>query len=546
MASVGVNPQRRTQNSNQFLFTDSPQRTFLFSLVLVAVVGAVYLQVRTHSFCNLDDYLYVVDNPHVHDGLTWSTVVWAFSCFTMTNWIPLSFLSHALDYQLFGLNPAGHHLVNVMFHAVDAVLLFIVLKRATGYTGRSFMVAALFALHPMNVEPVVWVAERKTMLSMMFFLLALGAYGKYVHNPEKHSFRWVTVLFALGLLAKPQIITLPFILLLWDYWPLRRTPVLEARSFSTWAGIKSSAGKFKGLIDEKVPLFILCAMDAMIALATQKTAQLQYQPPLSLRLENAIYSYYLYVVKAFWPSNMAPEYPHPGNSLTGWQIGGALLFLLAVTALVVFARRYRYLVVGWFWFLGTLVPTIGLIQVGRQSLADRYAYGSYLGLFIMVCWGLADWATQRQIPVAWPAGAGVVVLVALTVVTYRQIGYWKDDFTLWSHALQVVPNHYLAEDNVGMEYVHQGKMDQAMPYFYRAVALEPDDALGNMEIGFYQQSHGDPRGAIAHYQRALTDYTLGEDLKSHIWRNMGVAYRDMGDLQKARECFNTAGPLPEK
>jgi tetratricopeptide (TPR) repeat protein len=545
VASVGINPQSGTQNSNHFLSTDSPKRTFLLSLVLVAVVVAVYWQVRSHSFCNLDDYLYVVDNAHVHDGLTWKTVVWAFSCFTMANWIPLSFLSHALDYQLFGLEPAGHHLVNVMFHAVDTVLLFMVLKRATGYAGRSFMVAALFALHPMNVEPVVWVAERKTMLSMMFFLLALGAYQWYVQEPRISRFRWVAVLFALGLLAKPQIITLPFVLLLWDYWPLRRTPPLEAKDSSIRVWITTNLKNFSGLLKEKVPLLILCVMDAMIALATQKLARLQYQPPLSLRLENAIYSYWRYVENAFWPSRMAPEYPMPG-SLTGWQIGGALLFLLAVSVLVVTARKYRYLPVGWFWFLGTLVPTIGLVQVGRQALADRYAYEAYLGLFIMVCWGVADWARQHRMPVSGLAGASAIVLLALAVVTYRQIGYWKDDLTLWTHATEVVPNHWTAETNIGVQLLEQNKATQAMAHFRRAISFYPYEAISNVEVGYNEQTRGDYRSAIGNYEHALGDFNLTDAEAAQIWRNMGVCYRELGDLEKAQQCFATEASLSGK
>jgi tetratricopeptide (TPR) repeat protein len=545
VASVGIKPQPETQDSNNFLSTDSPKRTLLLSLVLVVIVVAVYVQVRDHTFCGLDDYLYVVDNAHVHEGLSWKTVVWAFSCFTMANWIPLSFLSHALDYQLFGLEPAGHHLVNVMFHAVDVVLLFLVLKRATGYVGRSFMVAALFALHPMNVEPVVWVAERKTMLSMLFFLLALGAYQWYVQEPRISRFRWVTILFALGLLAKPQIITLPFVLLLWDYWPLQRTPPLEAKGSPIWGRIKTNIRNFSGLLKEKGPLLILCVMGAMIALATQKSARLQYQPPLSLRLENAIYSYFRYVENAFWPSNMAPEYPMPG-SLTVWQIGGALLFLLAVSAFVVAARKYRYLPVGWFWFLGTLVPTIGLVQVGRQALADRYAYEAYLGLFIMVCWGVADWAEQHHLRVSWLAGASAIVLLALALVTYRQIGYWKDDLTLWTHATEVVPNHWTAETNIGVQLLKQDKAAEAMAHFRRAISFYPYEAISNMEVGYVEQTRGDYRAAIANYEHALGDFNLTDAEAAQIWRNMGVCYRELGDLDKARECFANEASLSAK
>ena len=468
---------------------------------------AIYYPVHTHAFSRLDDYMYVVDNAHVHDGLTWKTVVWAFTALNMANWIPLSWLSHALDYQLFGLDPAGHHLVNVAFHALDVVLLFWVLKRATGYTARSFMVAALFALHPMNVEPVVWVAERKTMLSMVFFLLALDAYRWYAREPRSARFRWITVLFALGLMAKPQVITLPFVLLLWDYWPLQRMFPAN-RSTSSALPEAFPAKSFSWLIKEKVPLLFLCGMDALITIATQGTARAQYQPPFTLRLKNAIFSYWLYIEKAVWPSGMAPEYPQLGKFLTAWQVLAVAIFLLLVTVLVIRARRHRYLPVGWFWFLGTLVPMIGVIQPSQQGMADRFTYQAYLGLFIMVCWGVADWAKQRRVSPVWLASASAGVLLALSTVTYRQIGYWRDEITIWSHASQAVKHHWLAEQNLGAELSREGKMDQARAHFLAAIAIKPDDTKAIIGAAYCEQKLGNPRDAITQYKQALRDYNL--------------------------------------
>ena len=497
MAFLTVEPRTGTGNSTQFLVADSHLRTFLLSLLLVLPTFAIYYPVHTHAFSRLDDYMYVIDNVHVRDGLSWKTVVWAFTALNMANWIPLSWLSHALDYQLFGLNPAGHHLVNVLFHALDVVLLFWVLKRATGYTARSFMVAALFALHPMNVEPVVWVAERKTMLSMVFFLLALDAYRWYAREPRATRFRLVALLFALGLMAKPQVITLPFVLLLWDYWPLQR--MLPAMGSSSVPPETYPAQSFAGLIKEKVPLLFLCGMDALITIATQGTARPQYQPPLALRLKNAIFSYWLYIRKAFWPSGMAPETPQLGSFLTAWQVVDVVILLLLITGLVVAARRHRYLPVGWFWFLGMLVPMIGLIQPSQQGMADRFTYQAYLGLFIMVCWGLADWANQRHISVAWLASASVVALLVLALVTHRQIGYWKDEITIWSHASQVVKHHWLAEQNLGAELMREGKMDQARVHFLNATTIKPDDTKAIIGLAYCEQKLGNPQEAIVQY-----------------------------------------------
>ena len=537
MAFLSVDPRTGTENHHRSLSADSRLRTILLSLLLVIPTIAIYYPVRNHAFTLLDDYMYVVDNVHVHDGLSWKTVVWAFTALNMANWIPLSWLSHALDYQFFGLNPAGHHLVNVALHALDVVLLFWVLKRATGYTARSFLVAALFALHPMNVEPVVWVAERKTMLSMVFFLLALEAYRRYARELRLGPLRWVTVLFILGLMAKPQVITLPFVLLLWDYWPLQRMfPDSESSSVPPE---KYPTQSFAGLIKEKTPLLFLCGMGVLVTLATQGTARPQYQPPLGLRLGNAVVSYVTYIGKAFWPTAMAPEYPYPDN-LQAWQVLGALLLLLVITGLVWAARRYRYLVVGWLWFLGTLVPTIGLVQVGQQAMADRYTYGSYLGLFIMVCWGTANWAKQRRVSMVWLASASAVVLLVLSMVTYRQIGYWKNEITIWSHASQVVKGHWLAEQNLGAELSKEGKMDQARAHFLAATAIKPDDTKAIIGAAYCDQKLGNFEDAITQYKQALRDYNLLDEDRRVVLMNMTLAYRGLGDTADAQRYYDQA------
>ncbi|MGC2109377.1 MAG: tetratricopeptide repeat protein [Candidatus Korobacteraceae bacterium] len=545
MASSSIKAQTEFQAPASFWSTDSRSRTALLAAVLVVATAAVYAPVHNHPWFNLDDYLDVVDNVHIHHGLDWETIKWSFTVFNMANWMPMSWMSHAVDWSLFGPEPAGHHDMNVLFHALDAVLLMWVLKRATGYTGRSFMVAALFALHPMNVEVVAWIAERKTLLSMTFFLLALGAYRWYAEKPrENNRYTVVALLFALGLAAKPQVITLPFVFLLWDYWPLQRM-FPNAPSSSRSVGDYPQLS-FSTLLREKLPLLYLCAADAIFTLYAQTSARPGLMPSLTSRLKNAVFSYVMYVKKCFWPSGMAPELPHRGASLTAWQVLGCIVLLSAITALVVVFRRHRYLPVGWFWFLGVMVPMIGIVQVGRQGMADRYVYQPFLGLFIIVCWGVSDWAAQHQISVRWLAAASAVILVALTLVTHRQLGYWKDNMTLWTHAVEAVPNHWGAETNVGLELMHEGKTAEAMQRFYRVIALNPDDGGSNMYIGYEKQTQGHPEEAIEHYRRALGDYTMPDNFRALIWKNMAVAYSSLGDRTNAQAALAKSAEYASK
>ncbi len=542
MAATSAQSKTAIVPAKSFFVTESRWRSLLLCLFLVVSTVLVYYRVHTHPFFGPDDALYVVDTEALHHGLNWETIVWSFRVLYMGNWIPLTWMAHAVDYRLFGLNPAGHHMVNVLLHGLNATLLFWVLKRATGYTGRSFMVAALFAIHPMNVEPVAWVAELKTMLSMTFFLLALAAYGWYARAPRNDGrYAVVALLFGVGLTAKPQIITLPFVLLLWDYWPLQR--MFHDSSSSAPPSGAYPPHSFSQLVKEKVPLLALCLMDALLTMKTQ--SGWKFKPPLPARLENATFSYWLYVKKAFWPTAMAPEYPHLARFLTAWEVAGAALLLLAITALVLHGRRYRYLPVGWFWFLGTLVPTIGLMQVGLQGMADRYAYESFLGLFIMVCWGVSDGAERRHISVAWLASASAVVVLALTVVTCRQIGYWQDDLTLWKHAALVAKHGWVAEDQVGLILVGRGKNDEAMEHFFRAAAANPTDSTSNIEIALYEQKRGNFREEIGRYQHALEDYNfnLPPENRVKVLVNMAIAYGELGDDMNAQLCLRQAREL---
>ncbi len=521
---------------------------FFLALLLLVATLALYLPVHGHPFVNYDDSLYVTDNLQVQSGISWDTVTWAFTTFDVGTWHPLTWLSHAMDCQFFQLTPAGHHDVNLLLHALNVVLLFWVLLRATGYTGRSFIVAALFALHPINVESVAWIAERKNPLSMLFFLLALGAYRWYAREPRVGRYTVVAILYALGLLAKPQVITFPFVLLLWDYWPLRRMFAPARASDSGTLTPAVAPRSLSWLVLEKVPLFVLSAGSAFMTMKAQRVGADKVWYPLSIRLENAIVSYAEYLRDAVWPSRLAVFYPHPGNSLSIWQVGGALLFLLAITALVVDRRQQRYLAVGWLWFLGTMVPMIGLEGVGyqgMQGMADRYAYLPFIGLFIMVCWGVSEWSERRHLAVAWLAGVSVVVLLALTVVAHRQIGYWSDSATLWSRTLQVTNRNWLAENNLGKILMSQGRVEEGMSHFIKATEIYPADPVSNMNIGTYEQQRGNLHEAVERYKTALSS-SRDASLRFAALNSMGRAYSDLGDTVRAQECFAAAESMKHR
>lgn len=516
----------------------SRSRIYLLSALLFVLSVGLYYPVKSHPFVNYDDNVYVTDNTHIQNGVTWDTVTWAFLSYEAGNWHPLTWLSHALDFQMFDQDAGGHHQTSMLLHAVNAVLLFWVLWRATGYGWRSFMVAALFAVHPINVESVAWISERKTVLSMMFFLLALGAYRWYVSNPKLGRYAVVAVLFALGLMAKPQIITFPFVLLLWDYWPLRRMAVKKGEPTASVFPQKS----LLALVEEKLPLFGIAAASAVLTMKAQRAGGAVLSlasSPISVRLSNAIVSYVKYIEKALWPVDLAPMYPHPGNALPAWQVYGGLLILLAITIFVSERSSRRYLLVGWLWFLGTMVPMIGFVQVGRQAMADRYAYLPFLGLFIMVCWGLAEWADQKRVPRALLPTVSFLVVGALVLVTHRQIGYWADNVKLWRHTIEVTPPNYIAQDDLGGALMEQNHLEEAIGHFRQAAAIHPVDPISTFNIAFYDQQHGILQEAIEEYKKAIV-LTTSQSLKIKALNNMGLAYRSLGDMVDAQRCFDAA------
>ena len=515
------------------------RRTLVFSLLLFAAVLASYSSIIHNQFLDYDDNEYITNNAHVKAGLTWANVQWAFSTSEEANWHPLTWLSHELDSELFGLNPVGHHVVNVLLHAVNAVLLFLLLQSATGFRWRSLMVAALFALHPINVESVAWAAERKNVLSMLFFLLALYAYGRYARRPGLGRYIAVAGFFVLSLLAKPQAITFPFLLLLWDYWPLDR---IGARDMPTQAG-NAPRLPIARLLLEKLPLLFLSAASAVITMEAQKAGGAVKDLArfsLPLRLETTVISYARYLGKTFWPTKLVLPYPHPLKLYPAWQVGAAVALLLLITAIVLCARDKRYLAVGWFWFLGSLVPMIGLVQVGEQAMADRYAYIPFLGLFLMIVWLIADWAADwnksRQVPARWLAIPAVCCLLALACLTYRQVGYLHDTEALWRRALALTQDNYIAQGALAGVLHKQGKTEEAIEHIRAALAIRPDDWPANLILAAYEQSQGDTAAATARYQMVALRASKPSQ-RAAAYNDLGTAYRQTGDLLRAKEAF---------
>jgi protein O-mannosyl-transferase len=509
----------------------------LLGVLLAAATIALYSPVFGCPFVILDDYEYVTGNPYIQGGLTWSTIKWAFtSTETGAYWHPLTWLSHGLDCQMFGLNPAGHHFDSVLIHGLNAGLLFVLLVWLTKRLGASLLVAALFAVHPLNVESVAWVAERKNVLSTLFFILAIGAYVWYVRKPHWQRYLAVAGLFAAGLMAKPMVTTLPFVLLLLDYWPLERTTLDRSESSLAATG-GTPRKKLWWLLLEKVPLLLLSAASSKITLITQRRVELTFgELPFGLRIENAILSYGLYLWKMLWPARLAAFYPLRETTPIGQVILSAVVLVVG-TMLVVAFRKKGYLPVGWFWFLGTLVPVIGLVQVWKQAMADRFAYIPLIGIFIMIAWGFDDWAAAKKFRTVWRVIPALCVLSALAFATTRQIGYWGSQYDFWLRSLEVEESPD-AHNGVGAALIadsaktmsqrdlenldtDQKRMDEARRDFERVVELcrqrehqhpaclpEMVTALNNLAF-LDRAQHRPDETQRQHYELAL-----------QIWRQM--------------------------
>jgi tetratricopeptide (TPR) repeat protein len=514
-------------------------RVVIFCLLLVTATLAFYNPIIHNQFIDFDDSAYILKNSEIQGGLTWATAKWSFTTFREGNWHPLTWLSHALDCQVFHLNPAGHHYTNLLLHAINAVLLFLLLRQATGLTWPSLVVGALFALHPVNVESVAWAAERKNVLSTLFFLLAMHAYDRYARTGRRHLYLAVTICFALGLLAKPQIVTLPFVLLLWDYWPLQR---MGAEPASGGLPAAPTPRSFAYLVVEKLPLFVLAAADSVVTVLAQRAGnavRTVTEVPVSARLQNVFVSYVRYVGKALWPSRLSPMYPHPGNSLPGWQVVGAAVLLLLLSALVLRWRNRRYLPVGWFWFLGTLIPMIGIITVGEQSMADRYAYIPFIGLFVAVVWILDAMASEHRIPGVWRASAALLVVFVLGCLSYRQLGYWRDDETLWRYTLSVTQRNYMAHDNLAIALAKQGRSDEAVFQFRAAKALHKYPPNQILSLAFYELRAGHPQEAIEECDSVLRA-SVNPRVQAAALSELGQAHLQLRHYDQAAESFQNS------
>ncbi|MDD2903409.1 MAG: tetratricopeptide repeat protein [Syntrophales bacterium] len=507
----------------------------LLCLLLAGAALAVYSQVSHHDFLTFDDDMYVTHNPRVRAGLTWPGVKWAFTAVHSSNWHPLTWLSHMLDCQIFGMQPGGHHLTNLAWHLANTILLFLFLARVTGALRPSALVAALFALHPLHVESVAWVSERKDLLSTFFWLAALWAYAGYAAAPSIRRYLAVVLAFILGLLAKPMVVTLPFVLLLLDYWPLGRVPGGPGPA-PGFAGTgeprpRPAPRGYWYLLQEKIPLFALTIISCLITLAAQKGSGAMMPMairPLVPRIANALVAYVEYLVKLFWPFPMIFFYPLA--PVPWWEAAGAGLVLLVLTIFLLYgSRRHPYLAVGWLWYLGTLVPVIGLVQVGGQAMADRYTYVPFIGLFIIAAWGIAEatagWR-RRTIVLSTSAAA---LLLACLLASWGQAGYWRNSQTLFTRAIEINPNNYMAFHHLGMDLVNRGKLDQAIAMYKKTLALAPKypPAYNNLAIAYARQ--GKFKEAIPLFKEAIK-LTPGN---VSFYRNLALAYEQEGKKAEA-------------
>jgi Flp pilus assembly protein TadD len=517
------------------------------SLVIIAYVALavstllVYWQVHNFDFVGYDDDAYVYENPHVPGGITKNGLVWAFTTGYSANWHPLTWLSHMLDCELFGLDPGRMHLVNVVLHIADALLLFAVLKAMTGALWPSAFVAAAFALHPMHVQSVAWIAERKDVLSTLFLFLTLAAYASYVKRGGAVRYLLAVGLFAAGLMAKPMLVTVPFLLLLLDYWPLGRFAAGGAADRGGERRLGASGARVFGrLVAEKLPFLALSLVSSLVTFLVQQSSGSVIAVdalPLKYRIINCLLAYARYAGKAVWPRNMAVFYPFDAHKVPWWHIAACVLVLVAVSILVIRLRRSRgYLLVGWLWFVGMLVPVIGLVQVGRQALADRYTYTPYIGLFIMAAWGLPElipkWPERRIVL----SVCALVAIAAMGTAAWRQIGYWSDSITLFSHAIEATRDNDIAYNNRGTAYSRRGRMRDAMEDFSRAIAIRPDYAEAYNNRGLAYTSLGRSQEAMEDFRRAVS---INPDL-AEAYYNLGVAYVQAGRQQDAVQAYRRA------
>ena len=560
----------------------SSERSLIIAALLALSVMAVYWQVRNHEFVTFDDNIYVYENKMVLSGLNWSSIIWAFTTGTQANWHPLTWLSIMVDYELFGVNAGWHHLMSAVIHAVNTVMLFVVFKRMTKSFWASAFVAAFFGLHPLHAESVAWASERKDVLSMFFWLLTLLLYTRYVERPELKRYLLVIGSFVLGLLAKPMLVTLPFVLLLLDYWPLKRfageqtvssTTETAGQPLTETNGIQPRGPTFK-LIREKIPFIVLSLISSVVTFIAQQSggavAPLE-RIPILIRVGNAFVSYINYITKMIWPSNLAFFYPHPGFTLSlWWALFAAALVITLTIVFVQLGRKRPYLPVGWFWYVGTLVPVIGIVQVGIQAMADRYTYIPLIGLSIIIAWGANDIVARWRQKGLVLTATGVVWLLVLAPVSWFQVGAWRDNMSLFSHAVKVTERNYLALTNLGLTEARLGKIDDAIGHYKEALQIGPMISDIHNYLAIALSSKGSDLEAASHYAQAiqlkpeykeahfnlgiildrqgLTDsaiYHFREALRlnpddAEVHNNLGAAFGKLGKIDSAIAHFEEA------
>ena len=524
-----------------------------------------YSPILGYGFINFDDIEYIIENPHIKNGLTLESIVWAFKAQYSWNWHPITWLSHLLDVEIYGLSPRGHHKTNLIFHIANSLLLFGVLFKMTGALWRSTLVATLFALHPLNVESVAWVSERKNVLSTFFWFLTMWAYIRYVENKRIKNYLLVVFVFAVGLMSKSMLVTLPFVLLLLDFWPLKR-----------FAGEFPTLQEVKKIVLEKTPMFLLVIVSGVITYIAQRdgssiggAVQSLERIPMDARLSNTLVSYIEYLEKMIWPSGLAPFYPHPVHTIPIWKPILFGMLILGFTFLVIkLIRQAPYLAVGWFWYLGTLVPVIGLVQVGTQAMADRYVYVPLVGIFIAIAWGLGDLKKGKKnlLLILTP-----ILAVVLAVLTSHQISYWATPVTLMQHALQVakdrhsdvfypqlnlaaafsmesrpsesIKHHKIATKirpdfpyaylNLGLIYSEMKEFNQAIFYFKKAIKLQPEWPVLYNNVGNALARTGNLEEAIPYYEKAIKR----EPNYATAHMNLGNALAQTGELYKAIDHY---------
>jgi tetratricopeptide (TPR) repeat protein len=523
------------------------RRNWLIAAGLTLLTLASFAAVWRYGFVSVDDHIYVTDNPHVTAGLTWSGVRWAFTTGYANFWHPMTWVSLMLDAQLFGAGAGAMHVTSLLLHLAATLALFAALARMTGRPAPSALVAGLFAVHPQHVESVAWISQRKDVLSTAFMMLALWTYAAYADRrrqgePAAWAFAGVTGLFVLGLMAKPMLVTLPFLLLLLDWWPLGRMPGFGSGRSAPPSPGRGGAGvrALAPLVAEKLALFAIAVAASVVAFMAQKqggAVGTLASFPLAGRVANALHSSVAYIAQAIWPTGLAAFYPYP-QEVAVLPAAGALALLAAITAVVVLtARRRPYLAVGWFWYLGTLLPVSGLVQVGSHAMADRYTYVPTIGLFIVVAWGAAEIAGRVRLPRWAPVAVSCAVLLVCAVMTRAQVETWKDSAALWRHAIDVVPGNYYAHNGLGLELVAAGRREEAKAHFVEAGRLAPGFPNSHNNLGLILAAENRPAEAAAEFQKALAldpDYA-----QAHV--NLGNVLLEAGRPEEAAAHFSAAG-----